>query len=161
MKRVMFALAVMVSILGVSYATAGAASQGSRAKDEATIRAIIIGLRDAWNAGDSKAWGVHFAEDADYVIINGMRIKGRAAINSGHQRIFDTIYKGSVLAVLNESVRFIHDDVAVAHVEWHLKYRQGDTPREHKAMCTMVMTKQNGQWTVMAFQNTQIASDRK
>ena len=161
MKRVIFLLAVIVSILGASYSTAGAARQGARAEDEAAIRAIITRLRDAWNAGDAKAWGVHFAEDADYVIINGMRIKGREAIDSGHRRIFDTIYKGSVLAGSTQSVRFIRDDIAVAHVEWHLKYRQDDTPREHKAMCSMVMTKQNGQWSVLAFHNTQIASDQK
>ena len=54
-----------------------------------------------------KAWGAHFAEDADYVIINGMRIKGREAIDSGHQQIFDTIYKGSVLAASTQE-RPIH-----------------------------------------------------
>ena len=161
MKRVIFLLAVIVSMLGASYSTVAAARQGARAEDEAAIRAIIIRLRDAWNAGDAKAWGVHFAEDADYVIVNGMRIKGREAIDSGHKRIFDTIYKGSVLAASPQSVRFIRDDIAIAHVEWHLKYRQGDAPREHKAMCSMVMTKQNGQWSVLAFHNTQIASDRK
>ena len=161
MRRLILALAAMISVLGASYSTVCAGGQGARAEDEAAIRAIIIRLRDAWNAGDSKAWGVHFAEDADYVIINGMRIKGREAIDSGHRQIFDTVYKGSVLAASTQSVRFIRDDVAVAHIEWHLKYRQGDTPREHKAMCTMVLTKQNNQWGILAFQNTQIASDRK
>ncbi|HEX5736030.1 MAG TPA: SgcJ/EcaC family oxidoreductase [Blastocatellia bacterium] len=159
MRRIIALLAVMVSILGASYPTA--AQQSPRAEDEAAIRAIVTRLRDAWNAGDSKAWGVLFAEDADYVIINGMRIKGREAIDSGHKQIFDTIYKGSVLAASTQSVRFIRDDVAVAHTEWHLKYRRDNAPREHKAMCTMVMTKQNGQWSVLAFHNTQIASDQK
>ena len=161
MKRVIVLLGVMVLMIGASYSTAAALAQGSRAEDEAAIRAIIAVLKDAWNAGDSKAFGEPFAEDADYVIINGMRIKGRAAIDSGHRRIFDTIYKGSVLAASTQSVRFIRDDIAVTHVEWHLKYRSGDGPREHKAMCSMVLTKQNNRWTIMAFHNTQIASDQK
>ena len=159
MKRVMILLAVMASIAGASYTAA--AGQSARAEDEATIRAIVSRLRDAWNAGDSEAFGEPFIEDADYVIINGMRVKGRAAINAGHKSIFDTVYKGSVMAATTQSVRFIRDDVAVAHVEWHLKYRRDDAPREHKAMCTMVFTKQNGRWVITTFQNTQVASSQK
>lgn len=161
MKRVFVLLTALVSVVGASYSSAAAVGQGARAEDEAAIRAIISRLPDAWNAGDGKAFSAPFAEDADYVIINGMRIKGRAAINSGHQQIFDTIYKGSVLTGSVQSVRFIRDDIAVAHVEWHLKYRRGDAPREHKAICSMVLTKQNNQWSIMSFHNTEIASDQK
>jgi len=159
MNRVLVLLAVMVSILGASYSAA--AGEGARAEDEAAIRAVIIKLRDSWNASDSKGFAAPFAEDADYVIINGMRIKGRAMIDSGHRGIFDTVYKGSTLAGSIQSVRFIRDDVAVAHVEWHLKYREGDARREHKAMCSLVLMKQNGQWSITAFHNTQIASTQK
>lgn len=157
MKRVIATIAVMVTLLGLSYSTAGAVGQSARAEDEATIRAIIIRVQDGWNAGDSKAFAAPFAEDADYVVINGMQIKGRAVIDAGHRQIFDTIYKGSHNTASIKSVRFIRDDVAVAHVAWHLKFREGDTPREGKAMCTMVMTKEKGQWSITAFQNTGIA----
>src|SRR5688500_10887229 len=139
MRRVIAALAVMVSIL----CTAGAVEQSARAADEAAIRAIVIRVQDAWNAGDSKAFAAPFAEDADYVVVNGMKIKGRAIIDSGHRQIFDTVYKGSHNTATIASVRFIRDDVAIAHITWHLKFREGDTPREGKAMCSMVLTKQN------------------
>jgi uncharacterized protein (TIGR02246 family) len=161
MKRIIAAIAVMVSILAASYKTAATAAPNNRAEDEAAIRAIVIRLQDAWNAGDSKAFAAPFAEDADYVVINGMRIKGRAIIDSGHRGIFDTVYKGSNNTASIQSVRFLRDDVAIAHVEWLLKYREGDTPREHKAMCSIVLTKQNGQWSITAFHNTRILSDQK
>src|SRR5215213_7476556 len=95
MKRIIAAIAVVFSILAVSYSTAATATLNNRAEDEAVVRAIVIRLQDAWNAGDSKAFAAPFAEDADYVVVNGMRIKGRATIDSGHRGIFDTVYKGS------------------------------------------------------------------
>jgi uncharacterized protein (TIGR02246 family) len=49
-------------------------------------------MESGWNTKS----GERFAEDADYVVINGMYIKGRKAIETGHQQIFDTIYKSSL-----------------------------------------------------------------
>lgn len=161
MKKVIAAIAVLVSLLVVSYSTAATAAPVDRAEDEAAIRAIIIRLQDAWNAGDSKAFAAPFAEDADYVVINGMRIKGRAIIDSGHRGIFDTIYKGSHISASPASVRFIRDDVAIAHIEWLLKFKEGDTPRENKAMNSIIMTKEKGQWSITAFHNTQILSNQR
>lgn len=156
MKRVIAAIAVAVSLLAASYSTAAAAPPNNRAEDEAAIRAIVTRLQDAWNASDSKAWAAAFAEDADYVIVNGMRIKGRGVIESGHRGIFDTIYKGSRISASSQSVRFIRDDVAIAHVEWHLKFNDGGTPRESKAMNSIIVTKEKGQWSITAFHNTPI-----
>ena len=161
MRRIIAAMAVMVSILSLSYSTVFAAGKDTRAEDEAAIRAIIIRVQDGWNAGDGKAFAAPFAEDADYVVVNGMRIKGREVIAAGHTQIFETIYKGSHNTASIQGVRFIRDDVAIAHIEWRLKFRQGDTPREARAMCSMVMTKQNGQWSITAFHNTPIAPAQK
>jgi uncharacterized protein (TIGR02246 family) len=156
MKRIFAALIVMASLVVVSHSTVVTARSNNRAEDEAAVRAIITRLQDAWNAGDSKAFAAPFAEDADYVVVNGMRIKGRAVIDSGHQRIFDTISKGSHLNGSVASVRFIRDDVAIAHVEWHLKFNEGGTPRENKAMNSIIATKERGQWSITAFHNTPI-----
>ena len=149
-------IAAMAAILAISFSTAVTAATVNRAEDEAAIRAIVIRLQDAWNAGDSKAWAAPFAEDADYVIVNGMRVKGRAIIESGHRGIFDTIYKGSHINGSVKSVRFIRDDVAIAHVEWLLKYNDGDTPRENRAMNSIIVTKEKGVWSITAFHNTPI-----
>ena len=156
MKRVIAAIAVVVSLLAVSNSTAVTAATNNRAEDEAAIRAIVTRLQDSWNAGDSKAWAAPFAEDADYVVVNGMRIKGREVIESGHRGIFDTIYKGSHISASPASVRFIRDDVAIVHVEWHLKFNEGGTPREIKAMNSFIVTKEKGQWSITAFHNTPI-----
>jgi len=121
-------------------------------KDEEIIRAIVKGREDAWNAGDARGFGKAFAEDVDYVVINGMYLKGRDAIDAGHQQIFDTIYKGSNLRATIEDIRFIRPDVAAVRVQSHLVYSQG----EMHGRSTWVLSKDDGEWQIVAFHNTPI-----
>jgi uncharacterized protein (TIGR02246 family) len=159
MRKTIVALAVFVLMSAISYSTAASVREqppsSDRAEDEAAIRKIVTRLQDGWNKGDGVALAAPFAVDADYVIVNGMRIKGRDEIAVGHQRIFDTVYKGSHNTGTVQSVRFLRDDVAVVHVEWHLKLVAAP---EGRAMSSMVLTKEKGQWSIVAFHNTPIAS---
>lgn len=138
----------------------GQTATGARSEDEAAIKAIIQRLQDGWNAGDGKAFASSFAEDADYVIVNGLKIKGREMIASGHQNIFDTVYKNSRISASIKSVRFLRSDIAIAHIEWNLKYSENGTPREGKAMNSLTLTKENGEWSIAAFHNTPITAQR-
>jgi uncharacterized protein (TIGR02246 family) len=136
-------------------------SANARSEDEAAIRAIVKRLQEGWNAGSGKIFAEPFAEDADYVIINGGRIKGRNAIEAGHQRIFATIYKNSHISSSVQSVRFLSDAIAIAHIEWHLKHFEGAVAREGKAMNSIVVAKENGKWSIVAFQNTPVAGEQR
>ena len=89
-------------------------------KDEAAIRAVVAGMEARRNAVDRSGYGAHFAEDADFVVIDGRHARGRAAIAAGHQQIFDTIYRGSRLTMTVESVRLVRPDVAVVHARARL-----------------------------------------
>lgn len=131
-------------------------AQNSPNVDEVAIRQNVKQLETGWNTKSGAVFAKPFAEDADYVVINGMYLKGRTAIEAAHQRIFDTIFKDTTVALKVKQIRFLRPDVAVVHVEGH---RDGPT-RElvQDALVTMVMTKENGAWTVAAFQNTAVAS---
>ncbi len=124
--------------------------------DETAIRANVKQLETGWNAHDGKAFAAPFADDADYVIVNGMYAKGRNEIEKGHTGIFTTIYKDSRNAATIKSVRFLRKDVAVVHVEWNLEFSAGGETRKGHALNTMLMTKDNGKWSIAAFQNTPI-----
>ncbi|MGA9768247.1 MAG: SgcJ/EcaC family oxidoreductase [Blastocatellia bacterium] len=137
---------------------AGTISGQSRAEDEAAIRRIVSLLQDGWNAGSGKDYAAVFDEDADYVIINGRHIKGRKEIEAGHQHIFDTIYKNSRISPAIQSVRFLSDTIALAHIEWQMKLAEG---REGRAMNSLLLTKKNGQWSITAFHNTSVDPNRK
>jgi uncharacterized protein (TIGR02246 family) len=127
-------------------------------EDEAAIRAVIGQLEVGWNAGDGAAFGAPFAEDADYVIIDGRPLKGRAVIAAGHQGIFDTYYRGSINHGTIERLRLIQEGVALAHVRWHLRFQAGGAEREEDARTTLVLVKVTAGWQITAFQNTRIFS---
>ncbi len=124
--------------------------------DEDAIRDLVRTVEEGWNTGSGERFAAPFAEDSDYVVVNGMHAKGRAMIADGHQQIFDTIYRGSRNQATIRSVRWLREDVAVAHVEWRLRFQQGDTMREAAAINTMALTKDDGDWHVVAFHNTPV-----
>ena len=64
-----------------------------------TVDQVITELERAWNAGDGAAWAANFAEDADFVDVVGRVQQGRDVIASEHQKIFDTIYRGSQIVI--------------------------------------------------------------
>ena len=131
-------------------------AQNSHVTDEAAIRENVKLLETGWNTKSGALFAKPFAEDADYVVINGMYIKGRAIIEKAHQQIFDTIYKDTTVTVLVRQIRFLRPDVAVVHAG---AQRRGPTKAlEQEAVLTLVMTKEKEGWTIAAFQNTGVVA---
>lgn len=126
--------------------------QDSRTADEAAMRETVKQMETGWNTKSGALFAKAFAEDADYVVINGMVFKGRATIERAHQQIFDTIYKDTTISLTVKQIRFLRSDVAVVHVAGH---RDGPTKElVQDAMLTLVLTKEKQGWVIAAFQNT-------
>jgi uncharacterized protein (TIGR02246 family) len=151
----LLAIATM-SLMSISVQVSNAQTPATSGADETAIRQIVQQVQDGWNALDGKAFAAPFATDADYVVVNGMKIKGREDIEKGHTQIFTTIYKESHNVGTVRSVRFLRPDVAVVHVEWNLEFSMGGEKRKALAMNTMVMTKDSGKWSIAAFHNTPV-----
>ena len=131
-----------------------ALARSGESSDETAIRQNVKYLEEGWNTKSGALFAKAFAEDADYVVINGAYIKGRAVIEAQHQRIFSTIYKDTTLKLTVKQIRFLRPEVAVVHVEGH---RDGPTKElTQDAMLTLVMTKEKQGWTIAAFQNTAV-----
>lgn len=149
--------AVAVVALTLSCIQLGQAQTSSDSKaDEASIRQVVQQVQDGWNARSGQAFAAPFAADADYVVVNGMKLKGRDVIEKGHTGIFTTIYKDSRNVATIQGIRFLRPDVAVVHVEWNLEFRVNDKTEKGHAINTMVMTKDSGKWSIAAFQNTAV-----
>jgi len=146
---------ILILVLFIASVNGYGQKTDSKAKDETMIRANVKQMETGWNAHDGKAFAAPFTADADYIVVNGMHAKGRDEIEKGHTGIFTTIYKDSRNAETIKSVRFLRKDVAVVHVEWNLEFTVGETRKGH-ALSTMIMTKDNGKWSIAAFQNTSI-----
>jgi uncharacterized protein (TIGR02246 family) len=152
MKTLVFVTLLMLGFSGHTMQT----PQDGRAADEAALRESVKQMESGWNTKSGALFAKPFAEDADYVVINGMYIKGRAVIESQHQRIFDTIFKDTSLSLTVKQIRFLRPDVAVVHVEGR---RTGPTNELNQgAMLTLMMTKEKQGWVIAAFQNTAVAA---
>ena len=136
---------------GVSFAQ----TNSTKAEDEKAIRANLEQMVKGWNMKSGEEFAKPFAEDSDYVIVNGTHIKGRAANAKGHQQIFDTIYKDVDVAGTVEQIRFLRPDVALVHALAE-RFPKTDKNQTTKGRITLVMVKNNGKWEIAAFQNTQI-----
>src|SRR5688572_8513604 len=138
-----------------------ALAQNNREADEAAIRENVKYMETGWNTKSGALFAKPFAEDADYVVINGTYFKGRTAIEKAHQQIFDTIFKNTTVKLSIKQIRFLRPDVAVVHVTGHRDAPENEKQLVSDAIVSMVMTRDQQGWRVAAFQNTQvIASPR-
>jgi uncharacterized protein (TIGR02246 family) len=146
----------MLTLFTLAFAPVCLRAQDGHSADEAAICENVKQMESGWNTKSGELFAKPFAEDADYVVINGMYIKGRNVIATSHQRIFDTIYKDTTLTLGVKQIRFLRPDVAVAHVKAH---RDGPTKElSTDAFLTLVLTKEKHGWTIAAFQNTQVVA---
>jgi len=138
---------------------------GIRREDEAAIRQPVQNMQDGQNRKDGELFASAFAQEHDYIAINGMflpnqRRKDNARI---HQRLYDES-TSSVAGNYGEveirlSVSKIRpltaQGVAVVHIlsEFHL---EGQHEKKTKNVITAVMQKREGQWEILAFHNAPV-----
>jgi uncharacterized protein (TIGR02246 family) len=124
--------------------------------DETAVRALYIHLMDGWNAGSGALFAAPFADDADLVGFDGTHLRGRTAIESFHQQLFDTYVKGSRLVGKITSVRFLTADVALMHaVGSTVLAGASDLAPDRNSVQTLVAVRDGGTaWRLAAFQNT-------
>jgi uncharacterized protein (TIGR02246 family) len=137
--------------------------------DEEAVRKAANGFPEAWNRHDMNAFGALFTPDADFVNVAGMHWKGRESIQLNHAFLHGAIpadsatlpksaygiFKTSNTTNKQVDVRFLREDVAVAHVHSEM---QGDarTKDTRRGLLVMILTKENGRWLVAVAQNTEI-----
>jgi uncharacterized protein (TIGR02246 family) len=132
--------------------------------EKAAIHSLLQHIVDGWNRGDAEAMAAAFDDDADYIVFNGIHLKGRQQIASLHQQLFDSFLKGTHLGGGGQgeggpgnAVRFLTPDVALVHSRGGVQRSgQAEASPEQNSIQTFVVVKRNGEWSVAAFQNTRI-----
>src|SRR3954465_936732 len=136
-------------LVGVTVLFAGAAagafqetSGDTKALDEA-----LEAYQAAFNAHDAKAVAALYTEDADLVLPDGKRLKGRAIIEKALAEQFAQNPKVTGKSALT-SRRFIKPDVVAEDGRWEESgyAREGFSP---KGLYTFVLVKQGGKWLVV------------
>jgi uncharacterized protein (TIGR02246 family) len=141
---------------------AAAASQHDPA--EARIRAIIEEQVGAWNAGDAKAFSLHFAEDGSFTNIQGAVFYGHRAFEDRHVEIFRTFFKGTKLAMTPTKIRFVRPDVAIADIATVVSELAGRTSPGVQARADgtirtrlqEVFVKSGSDWSIASYHNVDI-----
>lgn len=124
--------------------------------------ALVDGFVRAFSTHDADAFGRLFTEDADWVSVAGIWVKGRADIQAEHQKAFATFFKTATLASTGTAVRLLGPDVAVLHFSWELNGQldpEGKPRAPRRGMITVVATKQADGWKISAGQNTNALPD--
>jgi uncharacterized protein (TIGR02246 family) len=114
--------------------------------DEKAIRAAADEFVKSFNAGDAKAIGALWAEDAEYTDESGDTTQGRAAIQKEYADAFKE-HPGAVMTVKIESLRFLGPELAIEKGVARVKTPggAGDTAARY----TVVHAKRNGNWSMV------------
>ena len=132
-----------------------------RSADEKALHDLFQKTRDGWNRGDGQAYAASFTEDADYIVWNGIFLKGRQAIAASHQQLFETRFRGSRLEGFIKHIRFLSDDIALVHLHGRPQIPGQEVPApEQYSIQTLVGIRQADGWRFTSFQNTLIQQGR-
>ena len=157
MRKSFIVIALLTGSFISVFAQGNTSQNAPNAADESAVRALVQKCVEAWNKGSGEAFAAQFAEDSDFVVGNGMHLKGRKQNASNHQQIFDTFFKGTRLWLQVKSVRFSRADVALVHTHGKvLKPGESDASPEPETIQTWTVSKHGNEWLVDAFQNTPI-----
>jgi uncharacterized protein (TIGR02246 family) len=139
------------------HATTVGSDAVSRSADEAAVHDLYALLMAGWNRGSGEDFAAVFAEDGHLVAFDGTHFTGRRAIAGFHQQLFDTWLKGTRLVGRVVDARFLGRDVAVLHAVGGTVMRGKDGPSpERDSIQTLVAARQDGEWRLVAFQNTRL-----
>jgi len=127
----------------------------TQSENERKIRKVFEELSHAWNSGDAKQFASLFTEDCDYITFRGEHIEGRQNNEKIHRELFRTSLKNTILVSEVRKIKFINEDVAVAHCLGLVKSQWSHRSTKNK-LNTNVLVKTKNEWKIESFHNCKI-----
>jgi uncharacterized protein (TIGR02246 family) len=125
--------------------------------DAAAIRALYQRAMDGWNMGSGAAFAAAWTEDGHLIGFDGSHFTSREAIARFHEPLLQTYLEGTRLIGRVTDVQFPAPDVAVLHARGGTIIRGASAPApERDSTQTLVAVRRDGDWQVLAFQNTRV-----
>ncbi len=131
--------------------------------NEADVIAVVAAWDAAWNAGNAKALGALFTEDAEFVNGRGQVALGAATIAANHTASLAGPFKGSTTRGRVRRVTFLSGSTAILDVDNDLTgYRflppgaVETSPGVHSGRHKRVVVKRGGTWRTVSMQLTSI-----
>ena len=121
---------------------------------ETEVRALYRQIINAWNRRSANAIGELFADDGAVIQCDGLELKGRDEIVSGHQQIFEDHHTGAFVGKVR-GIDFLDSEIAVLRaVAGMVMPGESDFDSRLNTIQTLVTVKHNGHWQGVLFQNT-------
>ena len=162
--KLFFSLLTLISLtffLGLMCKLAPA-QQNNETEEREAIKLFIKNYEDAWNRHDAKALAQLYHTDAAWVNWFGAYSKGRDSIQAHYQTIHSSYYKTSHFRTLSiEDLIFIKPDVAITHNLDELTGDERYPGQIFRHRRTLVLTKRDGVWRILAGQNAKLREDVK
>jgi uncharacterized protein (TIGR02246 family) len=113
-------------------------------------------MEAAWNAADGQAYGAAMTENAHFIDVWGAHHTGRRAIASGHQAIFESIYRGSQVRYELTNAREIAPGVVLIHAMATLNCPSGPLAGVNRSKLSLLLKLEGERFYIEAFHNTLI-----
>lgn len=121
---------------------------------EVAIRALYEQTLEGWNSRSGEAFAANFAEDGEAIGFDGSQRRGRAAIASDLQRIFDDHPTASYVRKVR-SIRLLTPKAGILQaVVGMVPPGQSDIAPQVNAIQSIVAIKQSGGWRIVLLQTT-------
>jgi len=128
-----------------------------RENDERAIREMNAAVEAAWNKHDAPTLDQSFVEDCDFINVFGEWISTRDKLVKIHTALFAGPFRESYKRFTVEKIRFVRQDVAIAHVRGRNTDRDGKLLEgDEGTIASLVMVKEAGKWRIVAGQNTEV-----
>ena len=161
MKRQLLALLrLTVLLLSAAPAMTAERSQSPEQGLQVAAERLAEQFRLDWNSHDMDAMGKLLTEDADFVNVIGMHMKGRSQIVARHKEVHRTQFKNSIWVTHGVEAHLLKPGLGLVHVNWGIS---GDldpdgTPRQPRdgIFSWLLVQQADGTWLIRSVQNTNI-----
>lgn len=115
---------------------------------------------EAWMERDADYLASLFSENAEFVNVVGLWWHNREDIRKAHAFGFDKIFSESNLRLMETSVKYLNDDIAVVHARMRLKdqtpSKANQIPSIRQNIFSFVVKKLKDKWICESAHNTDI-----
>jgi len=133
--------------------------KGLSAEDDKAIRKTVMGIEEAWNAHDMKAYGKLLREDIEWVNVVGMHWRGRDAVMAAHTAFHATIFKNHTMKTDAVELRSLGGDHVIAVVTTTndaFKTPDGHVMPKAQNRLTYVLAKSTDGWKIAHAHNVSV-----
>jgi uncharacterized protein (TIGR02246 family) len=134
--------------------------------DEDAIRDIENRFNAAWDAHDPDAMASSLSDDAQFITVNGAWTTTRAGFRDLMQRLHGATgpFRASTRKTPDMQVRFLAPDIAIMHSRFWIDgevLHDEHSQASRESVGTRVLRKTDGQWRIVATQNTDVRPGRR